>query len=87
VIDRSKTRDTPKMPMAAQGRRLVRDSGRGNHLGQRSCANATKGRTYERKRSDQNPTQNFLRARGMSRCLLKFSKRSLRIEIYAASAI
>ena len=24
---------------------------------------------------------------GMSRCLLKFSKRSLRIEIYAASAI
>jgi len=25
--------------------------------------------------------------RGMSRCLLKFSKRSLRIEIYAASAI
>jgi hypothetical protein len=64
VIDRSKTRDTPKMPVAAQGRRLVRDSGRGNHLGQRSCANATKGRTYERKRSDQNPTQNFLRARG-----------------------
>ena len=66
MIDRSKTRDTPKMPMAAQGRRLVRDSGRGNHLGQRSCANATKGRTYERKRSDQNPTQNFLRARGPS---------------------
>jgi hypothetical protein len=64
VIDRSKTRDTPKMPVAAQGRRLVRDSGRGNHLGQRSCANATKGRTYERKRSDQNPTQNFLRAGG-----------------------
>ena len=27
------------------------------------------------------------RAQGMSRCLLKFSKRSLRIEIYAASAI
>ena len=26
-------------------------------------------------------------ALGMSRCLLKFSKRSLRIEIYAASAI
>ena len=26
-------------------------------------------------------------SRGMSRCLLKFSKRSLRIEIYAASAI
>jgi hypothetical protein len=53
VIDRSKTRDTPKMPVVAQGRELVRDSGRGNHLGQRSCANATKGRTYERKRSDQ----------------------------------
>jgi transposase len=28
-----------------------------------------------------------LEAREMSRCLLKFSKRSLRIEIYAASAI
>ncbi len=30
---------------------------RGSHLGQRSCANATKGRTYERKRSDQNIAQ------------------------------
>jgi len=26
----------------------------GTHLGQRSCASATTGRTYERKRSDQN---------------------------------
>ena len=30
---------------------------------------------------------NGYRSRGMSRCLLKFLKRSLRIEIYAASAI
>jgi hypothetical protein len=64
VIDRSKTGDTPKMPVTVQGRRFVRDSGRGNHLGQRSCANATKGRTYERKRSDQNPTQIYLRGEG-----------------------
>jgi len=47
VIDRSKTGDTPKMPVTVEGRRFVRDSGRGNHLGQRSCANATKGRTYD----------------------------------------
>jgi len=61
VIDRSKTGDTPKMPVTVQGR-----PGRGNHLGQRSCANATKGRTYERKRSDQNPTQIYLREEGRS---------------------
>ncbi len=30
---------------------------RGSHLGQRSRASATKGRTYERKRSDQNTAQ------------------------------
>ena len=44
MIDRSKTGDAPKMPVTVQGRRFVRDSGCGNHLGQRSCANATKGR-------------------------------------------
>jgi hypothetical protein len=66
VIDRSKTRDTPKMPVARQGRRSVWDSSRGNHLGWRSCANATKSRTYERKRSDQNHTQIFLREGGRS---------------------
>jgi hypothetical protein len=44
VINRSKTGDAPKMPVTVQGRRFVRDSGCGNHLGQRSCANATKGR-------------------------------------------
>ena len=32
MIDRSKTRDTPKMPVAGQGRRFVWDSSRGNHL-------------------------------------------------------
>ncbi len=31
----------------------VWNSRRGNHLGQRSCATASKGRTYESKRSDQ----------------------------------
>ena len=44
MINRSKTGDAPKMPVTVQGRRFVRDSGCGNHLGQRSCANATKGR-------------------------------------------
>ena len=39
--------------MAIAGRSFVRNSCRGNHLGQRSCASATTGRTYERKRSDQ----------------------------------
>jgi hypothetical protein len=45
VINRSKTRDIPKMPVIVQGRIAVRNSGRGNHLGQRSCASATKGQT------------------------------------------
>src|SRR5258707_6365729 len=45
------------MPVIVQGRIAVRNSGRGNHLGQRSCASATKGRTYERKRSDQKSTE------------------------------
>ncbi len=57
MINRSKTRDIPKVPVIVQGRIGVRNSGRGNHLGQRSCASATKGRTYERKRSDQKSTE------------------------------
>ena len=36
---------------------------RGNHLGQRSCATAPKGRTYDRKRSDQ-PLLRLLQAGG-----------------------
>jgi Transposase DDE domain group 1 len=39
------------------GRPTVWNSRRGNHLGQRSCATAYKGRTYDRKRSDQNSAQ------------------------------
>ena len=39
------------MPVAHEGRGGVWNSRRGNHLGQRSCASATTGRTYERKRS------------------------------------
>jgi hypothetical protein len=54
VIDRSATRDTPYDALTVKGHRCVWNSRRGNHLGQRSCASATTGRTYGRKRSDQN---------------------------------
>src|SRR5580692_1842489 len=57
VINRSKTRDTPCFPLAAKGCLGVWNSHRGNHLGQRSCASATTGRTYGRKRSDQSTAQ------------------------------
>src|ERR1700730_9185293 len=52
------------MPVTVQGRTGVRNSGRGNHLGQRSCASATKGRTYERKRSDHRTAKKTLRGEG-----------------------
>jgi hypothetical protein len=45
--------DTPNDPMAVAGRSIVWNVRRGPHLGQRSCAGAPTGRTYERKRSDQ----------------------------------
>jgi hypothetical protein len=49
VIDRTTTRDTPINSVAPPpGRSVVWNSGRGNHLGQRSCANASIGRTYGR---------------------------------------
>src|SRR5208337_1684620 len=54
VIDRSTTRDTPYDTVTLKGRAAVWNSRRGNHLGQRSRASATTGRTYGRKRSDQN---------------------------------
>src|ERR1700730_16585721 len=57
VIDRSKTRGIPLDPSAAEGRSSVWNLWRGNHLGQRSCASATTGRTYGRKRSDQSTAQ------------------------------
>src|ERR1700747_1286467 len=66
VIDRSKTRDTPRFPLAAKGRLGVWNSHRGNHLGQRSCASAKTGRTYGRKRSDHSTAQITLRERGPS---------------------
>jgi hypothetical protein len=44
--------ESPHGPLL--GRENVWNSRRGNHLGQRSCASATTGRTYGRKRSDQN---------------------------------
>jgi transposase len=58
VIDRSEMRDTPDQPVAVcVGRPTVWNSRRGNHLGQRSCATAYTGRTYDRKRSDQKSAQ------------------------------
>src|SRR5258705_3504033 len=47
-----------------QGRVVVWSSRRGNHLGQRSIATASAGRTYGCKRSDQ--TRKTLAARGPS---------------------
>src|SRR5215213_3773360 len=44
--------DRPNGPLC--GRSVVWNPCRGNHLGQRSCASASTGRTYGRKRSDQN---------------------------------
>ena len=59
MIDRSKTRDIPDQPVATYSSRpIVWNSSRGNHLGQRSCVGATKGRTYGRERSDQIIAQN-----------------------------
>src|SRR6201998_4165853 len=57
VIDRSKPRGIPLDPSAAEGRSSVWNLCRGNHLGQRSCASETTGRTYGRKRSDQSTAQ------------------------------
>jgi hypothetical protein len=64
VIDRSKTRETPSDPMAIKGREVVRNSRRGNHLGQWSCATTPKGRTYGSKRSDQKYLQKTLASGG-----------------------
>ena len=65
MIDRSGTQDTPRFPLAGKGRLDVWDLCRGNHLGQRSRANATTGRTYGRKRSDQIISK-YLASRGPS---------------------
>ena len=62
MIDRSKTRDIPLHPSAVKGRSNDWNLCRGNHLGQRSCASATIGRTYGRKRSDQNTAQQLARS-------------------------
>ena len=45
------------MTVVWRGRGAVRNSQSGRHLGQRSCATAPTGRTYDRKRSDQNTVQ------------------------------
>src|SRR5208283_2360853 len=49
----------------ALGRLFVWNSCRGNHLGQRSCASPSTGRTYGLKRSDQNAAK-YLARRGPS---------------------
>ena len=54
------------MPVADRGRIVVWASRRGTHLGQRSCASAREGRTYERKRSDHGIRQRHLASRGPS---------------------
>ena len=46
--------------MALKGRGFVRNTRRGNHLGQWSCATTYKGRTYGSKRSDQKYLQKDL---------------------------
>src|SRR5271166_6378660 len=51
--------DRANGPLA--GRPNVWNSCRGNHLGQRSCASASTGRTYGRKRSDQNAAKDLAR--------------------------
>jgi len=51
--------DRPTGPL--RGRPSVWNSCRDNQLGQRSYASAPTGRTYERKRSDQNPAKNLAR--------------------------
>src|ERR1017187_4333293 len=61
-------RDIPYGTVAHKGRQVVWISRRGNHLGQRSCANATKGRTYERKRPDQSTAKNPCEERAVHIC-------------------
>lgn len=61
MIDRSETRDTPLTPLVVVDRHDVGNSRRGNHLGQRLFVTAHKGRTYERKRSDQIIAQHLAR--------------------------
>jgi hypothetical protein len=51
--------DRPNDPL--QGRNVAWNPCRGNHLGQRSCASASTGRTYGRKRSDQNAAKHLAR--------------------------
>lgn len=64
MIDRFGTRDTPLgamvavVAMAAAGRKIVWNTSREPHLGQRSFVSATTGRTYARKRSDQITAKN-----------------------------
>ena len=52
--------------MAEPGRASVWALRRGTHLGQRSCASAREGRTYERKRSDHPSQRRHLASRGPS---------------------
>ena len=52
------------VPVKTAEQQTALNSRRGNHLGQRSCASASTGRTYGRKRSDQSTAKNTLRGGG-----------------------
>src|SRR5215510_9551130 len=64
VIDRSQDARHSVGPIGARHRQYVWTSRRGPHLGQRSSATATTGRTYDRKRSDRTRLQKLLQPRG-----------------------
>ncbi len=75
VIDRSTTRDTPYDTVTLKGRAAVWNSRRGNHLGQRSRASATTGRTYGRKRSDQNTAKSSCEEGAVHICVVVMRQR------------
>src|SRR5947199_9169505 len=92
VIDRSKTRGIPLDPSATEGRSsdLSATEGRssdwnlcrGNHLGRRSCASATTGRTYGRKRSDQSTAQHPSEARAVNIERFSYNNQQTMLELH-----
>ncbi len=69
------TRDTPYDSVTLKGRPAVWNSRRGNHLGQRSRASATTGRTYGRKRSDQNTAKSSCEEGAVHICVVVMRQR------------
>ena len=74
-INRSETSDAPVIPTALRGRQVVWNTCRGNHLGQRPCADAPKGRTYGRKRLERISTA--MNQQGFPRALFSDSESML----------